>query len=194
MITNHNIKCITIQQQSLVCIKFGKNLKCIIWQFESRGSQAHIHQSNFKFFNFRHLPDHQIKTPPNFPLYCSQVPEDLGTYFCVSSIISIISSRQFSFLGIIPNGICVDQVDCIFNYYVYTKHAWDNVHILTVVSKVSAHGHLNISHNFGPHGHLPGLRDINCIHLYGSCYIDLLKCGRWVLTQEWDTIVHISWM
>ena len=24
-----------------------------------------------------------------------------------------------------------------------------------------------------------------CIHLYGSCYIDSLKCGAWALTWEW---------
>ena len=29
---------------------------------------------------------------------------------------------------------------------------------LTVVSLVSAHGHLNISRDFGPHGCLPGIK------------------------------------
>ena len=28
----------------------------------------------------------------------------------------------------------------------------------TVVSRVSAHEHLNITHEFGPHGHLPGIK------------------------------------
>ena len=27
--------------------------------------------------------------------------------------------------------------------------------------------------------------DINCVPSYGNCYIDPLKCGTWVLTQEW---------
>ena len=29
------------------------------------------------------------------------------------------------------------------------------------------------------------IRDINCIHLYGSCYINPLKFGTWALTWEW---------
>ena len=29
--------------------------------------------------------------------------------------------------------------------------------VLTVVSQVRTHGHLNITRNFGPHGHLPGI-------------------------------------
>jgi hypothetical protein len=36
-------------------------------------------------------------------------------------------------------------------------------------------------------------RDINCIRLYRSCYIDPLKCGTWALTWElalaWDSTV-----
>ena len=33
----------------------------------------------------------------------------------------------------------------------------------TVVSQVSAHGRLNIPRDFGPHGHLPGIKMIRCI-------------------------------
>ena len=29
---------------------------------------------------------------------------------------------------------------------------------ITVVSRVSAQGHLNITHDFGPHGRLPGIK------------------------------------
>ena len=29
--------------------------------------------------------------------------------------------------------------------------------VLTVVPQVRAHGHLNITCDFGPHGHLPGI-------------------------------------
>ena len=51
---------------------------------------------------------------------------------------------------------------------------------LTVVSWVSTHAYecLNIACDFHPH--------INCIHLYGSCYIDPLKFGThsWVLAKE----------
>ena len=62
----------------------------------------------------------------------------------------------------------------------------------TVVSRVSAHGHLNITRNFGPRRHLTW--DITSIHLYRSCYIDPLKWAIWTLTREWafarDTTVH----
>ena len=47
---------------------------------------------------------------------------------------------------------------------------------ITVVSRVSTHGHLNITHDFGLHGRLPGIR---------SCYNDPLKWGTWALTLEW---------
>ena len=30
--------------------------------------------------------------------------------------------------------------------------------VSTVVSRVSTHGHLNITRNFGPHGRLPGIK------------------------------------
>ena len=37
-------------------------------------------------------------------------------------------------------------------------------------------------------------RDINCIHLYGSCYNNHMKFGTWALPQEWvlaqDTTVY----
>ena len=50
----------------------------------------------------------------------------------------------------------------------------------TVVSQVNAHGRLNITRNFGPHGCLPGIKIQD-----RSCYSGPLKCGIWVLTQEW---------
>ena len=53
----------------------------------------------------------------------------------------------------------------------------------TVVSRISTHGHLNITHKFGPHGRLPGIKNSVC--LYRSCYIDPLKWGTWALTWEW---------
>ena len=38
-------------------------------------------------------------------------------------------------------------------------------------------------------------RDINCTHLYGSCYTDPLKFGTWAFTQQWalgrDTMVYM---
>ena len=66
--------------------------------------------------------------------------------------------------------------------------------IITIVSRVSAHGRLNITHDFGPHRHLPGIK-ISYILLYtGNCYSGLLKCGTWALTREWalawDTKVY----
>ena len=47
---------------------------------------------------------------------------------------------------------------------------------------------LNITQDYGPHECLPGIHVytcINTIHLYGSCYIDPLKCSAWALTWEW---------
>ena len=37
-------------------------------------------------------------------------------------------------------------------------------------------------------------QDINTIHLYGGCYIDPLKRGMWVLTQEWVLVQDIMVM
>ena len=34
-------------------------------------------------------------------------------------------------------------------------HIYNNI---TIVSRVSAHGHLNITRDFGPHGRLPGIK------------------------------------
>ena len=53
----------------------------------------------------------------------------------------------------------------------------------TVVSQVSAHGHLDINRNFGLHAW--GLtQDINSTYLYRS-YIDPLRCYTWAVTQVW---------
>ena len=52
------------------------------------------------------------------------------------------------------------------------------IHILYVVSQVNGRGRLNITCDFGPHGHLPSQ---NSIHLYRSCYSGPLKCGMWAL-------------
>ena len=49
---------------------------------------------------------------------------------------------------------------------------------VTVVSWVSAHGHLSITRDFGPHGCLPGIR------LYRNCYIFPLKWGTWALARD----------
>ena len=55
--------------------------------------------------------------------------------------------------------------------------------------RVSAQGRLNITCDFGLHGHLLTWD----ICLYRSCYIDPLKCSAWALTWElalaWDTMV-----
>ena len=55
----------------------------------------------------------------------------------------------------------------------------------TVVSRVSAHGCLNITHNFDLHGCLHTW-DINCICLYRSDYMDPFEYGTctWVLAQD----------
>lgn len=50
----------------------------------------------------------------------------------------------------------------------------------TVVSRVSVHGCLNITRDFDPHGHLPGIK------IPYVCYSDPLKCSTWVLTREWE--------
>lgn len=56
----------------------------------------------------------------------------------------------------------------------------------TVVSWVSTHGRLNIIlARMGAY-----TRDINCIRLYGGCYIAPLKCGTWALAQV-TTVVCI---
>ena len=47
---------------------------------------------------------------------------------------------------------------------------------ITVVSRVSAHGCLNITRDFGSHGHLL-TRDQIPIRLYISCYSGPLKSG-----------------
>ena len=67
------------------------------------------------------------------------------------------------------------------HYYASAKSA--HYRKYATVSWVSAHGHLNITHNFGP------------IRLYRSCYSGPLKFGTWALTQEWalaqDTTVVV---
>ena len=68
------------------------------------------------------------------------------------------------------------------------------IQINTVVSRVSArsHGRLNLTRDFGLHGHLPGIKNPIC--LYRSCYSGPSKCGTWALTREWalaqDTTVY----
>ena len=53
---------------------------------------------------------------------------------------------------------------------------------ITVVFRVSAHGCLNITCDFGPHGCLPGIK-IQC--LIRSYYSGPLKHSTRVLTREW---------
>ena len=59
----------------------------------------------------------------------------------------------------------------------------------TVVSRVSAHGCLNLTCDFGPHGALTRDTTLGA----ATVYIDSLKCGTWALIQEWafarDTMV-----
>ena len=58
----------------------------------------------------------------------------------------------------------------------------------TVVSRVSAHGRLNITRDFGPHGRLPGIK-IPYVYIEAAT----AACGTWALTHErvlaWDTAV-----
>ena len=54
----------------------------------------------------------------------------------------------------------------------FCQVGWD----ITVVSQVSARGRLNITCNFGPHGHLPGIKiPYVCI----EAATGPLKCGTW---------------
>ena len=61
-----------------------------------------------------------------------------------------------------------------------------------VVFWVSAHGCLNIHETLQFQQAWVLTWDINCMYLYGSCYIDPLKFGTWELSEEWalaqDTI------
>ena len=45
------------------------------------------------------------------------------------------------------------EVHALYDLYIHLIM----MHI-TVVSRVSAHGRLNITRDFGPHGHLPGIK------------------------------------
>ena len=59
----------------------------------------------------------------------------------------------------------------------------------TEVSQVIAHGHLNVTYDFGPHGCLPGIW-FPC--LFRNCYIVPLKCatcgsGRFPSTLRYNT-------
>ena len=65
------------------------------------------------------------------------------------------------------------------------------------MSRVSAHERLNVTRDFGPHGCLPGIKILYvCIEAATYTLHDPLKCGTWVLTQEWalardTTVVEI---
>ena len=52
---------------------------------------------------------------------------------------------------------------------------------------MSAHGHLNITRDFGLHA-WSLTRDITSIPLYRSCYIDPLKRATWALTLDTTVI------
>ena len=56
--------------------------------------------------------------------------------------------------------------------------------VVYYLSVLGAHGGLNITHNFGPHGRLPMLH----ICIEAATLIDPLKCGTWVLAR--DTMVQ----
>ena len=51
--------------------------------------------------------------------------------------------------------------------------------------RISAHGHLNTTHDWPAWVLTWDINIIAYIYYYGSSYIDPLKCGTWVLTQEW---------
>ena len=59
----------------------------------------------------------------------------------------------------------------------------------TVVSRVSAHGRLNITHDFGLHGRLPRIK-ISYVCIEAAT---VAPCGTWALIREWalaqDTMV-----
>ena len=52
----------------------------------------------------------------------------------------------------------------------------NDVNYCKILGKCPLCGCLNVTCNFSLF-----TREINCIHLYGSCYTDSLKFGRWVL-------------
>ena len=58
----------------------------------------------------------------------------------------------------------------------------------TIVFRVSAHGHLNTSCDFGPHDCLPR---IYIAYVEANCYIDPLTWALiWVLAQNTTVRVH----
>ena len=92
---------------------------------------------------------------------------------CMHLLIILLSLLSYNGIKVVSTHIHV-QAEYLATCY------WCMTH--TVVSRVSTHGSLNITCEFGPHGRLPGIK-ISC--LYRSCYIDSLKCSTWVLTREW---------
>ena len=63
--------------------------------------------------------------------------------------------------------------------------------VYTIVSRISAHGRLNVTCNLARMGAYPGCK------LHRSCYIDPLTCSTWALTQDtlvYNTIAMVSQM
>ena len=88
--------------------------------------------------------------------------------------VELFSVHTFS----IRYGATVVPIDLHLTHIVHGKSSFNVIFLHnTIVSQVSAHGHLNITRDFGPHG------DINSISLYRNCYIDPLKC-EWALARD----------
>ena len=68
-----------------------------------------------------------------------------------------LKSRGCSLVADIKSSFSILMITC--NNIVYTRETLlqTDPYTITVVSRVSAHGRLNINHNFGLHGRLPGI-------------------------------------
>ena len=71
---------------------------------------------------------------------------------------------------------------------------YNSKYAFTVVSQVSAHGYLNVTHDFGMHGRLPGTSHKKLLHkLTPCCVVDGCLPGSgclWALA--WDAmVIHI---
>ena len=82
---------------------------------------------------------------------------DMPNMVCIlSDIIFVIVHCVLSFS--FPSSNNVMHIVHLLLIFFFSDPVCISSRVYTVVSQVSTHGHLNITHNFGPHGRLPGIK------------------------------------